>query len=240
MSTAQFHTQTLNTLQVMKNKMNLLMIAVAAITILLASCSKEPKSDISSNAGTNELNIPEMDVLATQADESFMNSEVQGGTETEEFTMESDGLPDAYQVSESTADEINSTKRDGSARRLRACLSKLELDADQIAKIRRLFKAYEDCKHSIIIRHGQALRQLLHAYNEKREALVKALRNGRITKAEFEENMKTLRVELQRHKNELASKARVALKNCYKNMLRGLHSVMTERQWKAFVNCYRF
>ncbi len=231
-------TQTLNTFKVMNNKMNLWMAAVAVVAIFFASCSKDQSSNINSTP-SSELSIPEIEVLASQADEAFMNTEVQGGTESEAFIMESDGLPDAYQVTESTADEINSTKRDGNASRLKVCLSKLELDPDQIAKIRRLFRAYEDCKHSIIVRHGNALRELIKTYNGKREELVKALRNGRISKAEFEEKMKALRIEFNRHKNDLASKARAALKDCYTKMLRGLNGVMTERQWKAFVNCYR-
>lgn len=222
----------------MKNKMNLWLATVAVAAIIFTGCSKE-QTEVSSTPSASELSIPEVDVLSTLADEAFMNAEIEGGNEFEEFTMENDGLPDAYQVTEATADEINSTKRDGNARRFRACLSDLKLDRDQIAKIRRTFKAYEECKHHIIVRHRNALHELIKTYNAKREELVKAVRNGRITKAEFETKMKELRVEFNRHKHNLASKARAALKDCYAKMLRSMHSILSERQWKAFVNCYR-
>lgn len=223
----------------MKNKMKLMMALTIAITAFFSSCSKESPEITSNEAPAQEMSLPEVDAMVNQADDEFVNSEVQGGTEEEAFTIEYDGLPDAYQITESTADELNSGKRDGNARRFRACLGKLELDGDQIAKIRRIFKAYQDCKHDIIVRHASAMKALLIKYNDKRDALVKALRNGRITKEEFEKHMKALRIEFNKAKHELASKARVALKNCYIKMLRGLHSVLTERQWKAFVNCYR-
>lgn len=222
----------------MKNKMNLWMAAVAVVAIFFASCSKEQSANTVSTA-SGQQSVADIEVLANQTDDAFVNTEVQGGTEEEAFVLDNDGLPDAYQVNEATADDINTTKRDGNARRLRVCLGHLELNAEQITKIRHIFKEFEDCKHSIIVRHAGALKQLLDSANAKRELYVKALKNGRIDKVEFEKLMLALRAEFNHHAQELALKSRAALKECYTKMLRGLNAVMTERQWKAFVNCYR-
>lgn len=222
----------------MKTKLNLWIASAAVAAILFTGCSKQDQASPVSASGSNtELTVPEIDVLADQADNEFVNLEVSGGTESEGFVLENDGLPDAYQVTESTIDEMN--KRDGNAKRLRHCLSKLELSSEQVAKIRRLFHAYEECKGSIVKRHAGAVRDLVARFNERHEELVKALRNGRITKQQFEEKVKALRAEFNRTKAALAEKARAALKSCYTHMLRGMNGVLTERQWKAFVNCYR-
>ncbi len=224
----------------MKNKMNLWLASVAfAAIIFTSSCSKEQTQVSATPASAAELSIPEVDQLALQADEAFINTEINGGTENEEFSLSNDGIPDQYMVSESTADEINTTKRDGNARRLRACLKELELSGEQVAKIRIIFRNYEDCNKYVIGRYRNAMQELTVKMNDKLKLLVKAFRDGRITKEEFEAKVKSLRTEFQTLKNALAEKSRAALKECYTRLLRGLNQVMTERQWKAFVNCYR-
>lgn len=222
----------------MKTKLNIWIAGAALVAMIFTACSKE-ENKISNGSSPSAYSVPEIDVLSNEADLEFSSFEVSGGNENEGFYAEYDGLPDAYQVDENTADEMVSAKRDGSAKRLRACLSKLELDAEQIAKLRRAFHAYNDCKSSVVKRYSHAMRELTAKMNARHEELLKALRAGRITKEEFEKSMKALRIEFNRHQNQLAMKARAALKDCYTKMLRVMHSILSERQWKAFVNCYR-
>ncbi|MEZ4805232.1 MAG: hypothetical protein R2852_07060 [Bacteroidia bacterium] len=222
----------------MKKKLNIWIAAVAFAAVLFTACSKE-ETQINTSPSASELSIPEIDVLSTIADEEFINSEIDGGTEAEEFTVQNDGIPDAYQVSESSLDFNSNAKRGLHVDRFKACLSKLKLSSDQIMKLRHLYKEYQGCNASIIKRYKHALRQMQIKYNGKYHALVKALRNGRITKAEFEKHVKVLRAEFKRAKYNLAVKSRAALKTCYIKMLRGMHGVLNDRQWKAFVNCYR-
>lgn len=224
----------------MKKNFKVWMAAAAVTAMMITGCSKEEIPSVQSPA-SSELSIPEIDVLVNQTDEEFSAPELNGGTENEVFSSEYDGIPDAYQVDESTADNLSSNSVSGHAtgKRMRKCLSGLKLSNDQIAKLKRLFVSYHDCKSGIVKRHALAMRSLIAKYNEKHDMLVKALRNGRITKAEFEKHVKALRIEFKRSANQLAKSSRMALRNCYSKMLRGLHSILNERQWKAFVNCYR-
>ncbi len=223
----------------MKNKITLWLASAAFAAIIFSSCSKEQTQVSSASQTASEYSLSEIDVLGNQADEAFANIEITGGTETEDFAVTNGGIPDAYQVTESTADEINSAKRDGNARRLRACLGQLELSREQVAKIRVLFRTYEDCNKYVLNRHRNAMNNLTDTMNAKLKRLNMALREGKITKAQYEAGIKALRVEFNRIAAELASKSRAALKECYTRMLRGLNQILTERQWKAFVNCYR-
>ncbi|MES2617663.1 MAG: hypothetical protein V4613_07285 [Bacteroidota bacterium] len=214
--------------------------AVAFAAIIFTGCSKEQNQPVSSTtSGSGDMAAAEITVLVDQADNDFMNATYTGGSETEDFDMTNSGLPDAYTITEATADEINSLKRDGDGAGIRKCLHALSLKEEQLAKIKRLFSAYEACKHSIIIRHHNAQKELIIKYNRMREELVKALRNGRITKQQFEAKMKELRKMFNADREALAKKGREALKGCYEKMLRGLNGVLTERQWKAFINCYK-
>ena len=81
----------------MKNKMNLWLASVAfAAIIFTSSCSKEQTPVSATPASANELSIPEVDQLALQADEAFINTDIIGGSETEEFSLSNDGIPDQY------------------------------------------------------------------------------------------------------------------------------------------------
>lgn len=221
----------------MKKQLNKWLSAIAIAAFMFTGCSKEEQANVSDNSSA--FTVPEIDVLTSETDAEFTSFEVGGGTETEGFYAENDGIPDAYQVSESTADELNSAKRDGNARRMRACLSELKLDADQIAKLKRVFHAFDDCKSGIVKRHSLAMRELTARINARHEALVKAYKSGRIDKETFEKGIKALRSEFNQTQKLLARKASAALKDCYHKMLRAMHGILSERQWKAFVACYR-
>lgn len=212
---------------------------IMIVAVIFTGCRKELNQPVNPNSASSaDFVLTDVDALAVQADNDFVNSEITGGTESEEFAISNDGLPDAYCVTEATAD-INSLRRDVDGAGIRKCLSELKLSDEQIAKIRRIFKGYEECKHSVIVRHRNISQELLKKYNSKRDELLKALRNGRITKAQFEAKMKELRKMYNAEREALNQKARAALKDCYTKMLRSLNGVLTERQWKAFVNCYR-
>lgn len=219
-------------------KTGMMILAVAIIT--LVGCKKETITP-ANNTENTEAHTPEMEALMIQVDNEFVNTEVQGGSETEDFYLENNGVPEEYDLQESSADDLDasSVKRGIGVPKMIRCLRDLNLDKEQVAKIRRSLKEYEECKKSIIARHHFAIRQLMEEYNAKLKALKQALANGRITKDQFNAKVKQLREELNKAKKEITMKARLALKDCYTKLLRRLHSILNERQWKAFVNCYR-
>lgn len=222
----------------MKKQFKLWFAAAAVAAFTFTGCSKEDINTTS--AGSEELSKTEINTLAGQAEHEFL---YYGSGEDEsfegEYPTDDEGMPDAYQVTTSTADEIHSAKRDGKAAGIRLCLSKLGLDTIQIQKIRRAFAAYEDCKASIVKRHAAAFSQLIERRNAAMQTLVKMRRNGNITQKEFVNKVKELNRKFKQARFELAEKSRAALDNCYKKMLGALKDVLTDRQWKAFVDCYR-
>ncbi|MDP2175757.1 MAG: hypothetical protein Q8K70_07605 [Bacteroidota bacterium] len=113
-------------------------------------------------------------------------------------------------------------------------LKNLDLSSDQVAKIRVLHKEYSDCKYSSIKRYRMAISQLQNSYKEKVDILRKAYANGRITEREFKYKISELRKAYNRESKTLAIKAREAIQNCHKNFIKGIHGVLTSRQWMAF------
>lgn len=214
-------------------------LAAIALVVFAASCSKENSTVSTVSPSSTELVLPEINQLSIQADEAFINTEITGGTDVEDFAISNDGIPDQYMVTASTADEIISGKRDGNARRMRACLSDLELSGEQISKIKVVFGNYEACNKHIMQRHREAMKSLTDSMNIRLRYLSGALKDGRITREQFETKAKELHNRFNTLRIALAEKSRVALKECYTKMLRALNQILTERQWKAFVNCYK-
>lgn len=220
----------------MKNKMKIWISAAMLAVISFTACKKDGSNAVTpSDNGQSQ----EISVMVNQADQSFADPALYGGSESEEFYFDNDGLPDAYLIAESDLDGLTGVKREISPRRIIGCLAKLELTDTQIVQLRRVFKDYEGCKLSVVNRYNNAIAELIKKANASREELVKMLRDGKITKEQFEKRMQALRVDLVKQRNAMAEKARQALKECYTTFLRNTNGILTERQWKAFINCYR-
>lgn len=78
-------------------------------------------------------------------------------------------------------------------------------------------------------------------YKDLAAEQAKLLRAEKITKTEYEQRMARLRHAFQKELRELQLKDKVneALKDCHAKFLRHLNSILTDRQWKAFVDCYK-
>lgn len=221
----------------MKKSFKLWFAAAAVAAFTFSSCSKE---ETFTNAGSASATPQGSSVLVSQAEHEFLNY---GSTEDENYTgdyaTDEAGLPDAYQVTAGTADELFSAKRDGNAAGIRKCLSGLGLDTPQLQQIKRIFAAYEDCKSDAIRTHIAGLRNLIERRNAAMRKLLADRKSDSITQREFVSRVKSMNIRFKRARFELAEKSKDAISACYKDMLNRLNGVLTDRQWNAFVACYR-
>src|SRR5690606_14041455 len=101
----------------MKNKFKIWLASAVILAITFASCSK--KDSIEPNTGNiqdTEMTAPEITVLSDEADQDFANAEILGGTEEEAFSIPENDIPDAYQITEESADELLNSKRGNAGR----------------------------------------------------------------------------------------------------------------------------
>jgi hypothetical protein len=138
----------------------------------------------------------------------------------------------------SNADQLRAYARNHS---IVACLRKLELSDRQVAAVKKAMRAYEECKASAVHRARAIYAELKDRYQAKAEYLIKLYKSGRISKEKFEAAMKELRTSFHKelHSLQLKEKLDTAMKNCYYEFLKNLKSILTEKQWKALVECHR-
>jgi DNA anti-recombination protein RmuC len=119
------------------------------------------------------------------------------------------------------------------------CLRDLKLDSAQMRQLRMALKDYNDCNTSAIHRARAIHAKLAAKYKDLAAEQAQLLKDGKITKAEFQQRIERIRKAFQKELRELQLKEKVnaALKDCHAKFLRQLNGILTERQWNAFVAC---
>jgi hypothetical protein len=176
-------------------------------------------------------------LMIDDADKSYNEVAITEGGEDSEFSAENEGLPEAYVLVETDMDDAGFKR--GIERRFFTCLKKLNLTDTQVVLLRKAVRAYEECKAADIKRHREAYAKLILRIEAARKDLLVKLRTGQITKAQFEQGIKELRADFMESLRKIKMSYAKTLKACYDKFLRASRAAMTDRQWKAFVNCYR-
>ena len=207
-------------------------LALSAIMLFaVTGCKKETVAVVEDNTRY------EAEAMINDADASYNSAVFTEGGETTEFSAEYEGMPEAYTLVETDMDDAGFKR--ALDKRFLACLKKLDLTDTQVMRTRKAFRAYEECKANDVRLHREAYAKLHLRIENLRKEYLAQLRNGKITKAEFEAKMKALRAEFETGLKYIKNSFAKNLKNCYDKFIRAMKEILTERQWKAFVDCYR-
>ncbi len=211
-------------------------LALSAIMMLaVVGCKKQ--SEVITPAQDNSALYESQAVsIIDNADVKYNEVVVIGGSETDAFTAENDGLPEAYMMVETDMDDAGFKRTDD---HYFGCIKKLELKDTQIHMLRRAVHAYEECKAHDIAAHREAYAKMSARIENSRKELVTQLKNGKITKAQFEEGIAKLRKDFNDSLRYIKASFAKTLKACYDKFLHATKEILTEKQWKAFVECYR-
>jgi hypothetical protein len=207
----------------------------AAATFTLSSCKKEmvtPIVETAQEVTNNDINLT---VIADQVDADYLALEIDGGDENIAFSSLNDGLIEEYLLGASSFDKSEK----GNNNKLIRCLKGVDLSSDQIAKIRKALAAYEDCKATSIKKHRAAYGELKDKVEAARKELVKKYRNEEITKEEFQKGMKSLRERFNNALKNIKASYAKSLRACFEKFLGHLKEILSEKQWKAFLDCYK-
>lgn len=214
-------------------KRNLIYTGLALATFamfMLGSCKKE--TIVEDTTAQYDAQI-----MISAADNAYNTTKVTEGSETTEFYAENEGLPEMYTLTEEDMDSAGFKR--SVEKRFFTCLKKLELTDTQAARIRKSLRAYEECKSADIKSHREAYAKLLTRIENLRKEYLTQLKNGKITKAQFEVKMRELRSDFETSLKAIKATYAKRLNACYEKFMRALKEILTERQWKAFVDCYR-
>ncbi len=215
----------------MKRKLIHTGLALAVIAMFtVTSCQKE--TQVADDSAKYDAQL-----IIDDADKNYNSIVITEGSEDIEFSSENEGLPEAYTLVETDMDDAG-FKRTGDKRYF-ACLKKLNLSDTQVVQLRKALRAYEECKAADIRKHREAYAKLLLRIESSRKELLAKLKNNTITKAQFEQGMKNLRADFEKSLRYIKESFAKTLKACYEKYMMATKEILTDRQWKAFVDCYR-
>lgn len=216
-----------------KSNLNLTIVLALALMLSIWGCKKEATKTTETPVNTEQ----QLNTWVDDVSDSYSKTEVAGGSETEEFDVKNDGLPEDYILIEMDMDDAGFKRVE--LRPLIKCLKGLELSDSQVLGVRKGLRAYEECKAADIKKHREEYQALKTRIENIRKEWVGKLRGEKITKAEFETKMQNLRKEFNSGLTIIEKKYAARLKECHTKFMRAIKSRLTERQWLAFVKCNR-
>lgn len=176
--------------------------------------------------------LPEdLESISESLHNTFFQFNVLGGTETEDFRIENEGLHGIYGIS--TAD----TERTGGQVGLLACVQSSNLSMQQMARIRAATVGFTQCRNGNGREYQLAVRKVLHQLSQQRERLVTALQNGEMRPEEVRSRLHTLREIAKQQIMDEKVKHAQDLRLCLQSYVEDLNANMTAEQWAAFRSC---
>lgn len=230
----------------MKTKVLLSSILVVSV-LLFSNCKKQCEPTAMQNNNATTQNADDYSSIMSSANDEFINITVSGGTETESFYVVNDGLPEIYLLDENSLEktigtkDTKDTKGVGSTatkRSFQECLMTLGLNKEQTAQVKRNLQAYEKCKVEVLVRHRNALKELIMKAELSRLELIKKVKNNVITRAQYNEAMKSLHTRVNNEIKALVVSEAKAMNDCLNAFLATLKTTLTARQMEAFIKCY--
>lgn len=229
----------------MKSNLKNTALAIGLMALGMVGCKKDT---LNQNFATTENLDYQIQSLVNQTQTDGEALEVYVDNNTSEIAVQNEGISTDYLVSSEDFDGTvsSSDPSDNSRKHIRdnsfiRCLKQLKLDTTQMRKVGYVLAEYKHCNASAIKRARAIHAKLKDKYKELVEVQVKLYRNNEITKEELEARIKRIRMAFHKELRELQLKEKLneAFKNCHDKLLRQLHGILTERQWDAFVKCYK-
>ena len=213
-------------------RISVIMLLVAFTTF--TACKKQ-------NDPTTVSPETEITAMAEQAIAGMDNQEVYSDKPDMGIYMKNEGIPPDFLVEETDLEGKDSVRQNIRDHSFIACLRGLNLTESQILAIKQDIRDYRDCKENALQRAKTIYRDLNEKYKAKYKRIYAAFQNGTISREKFKTLVAELQVEFRRELRNLHLKEKLddIFRSCFRIFLKDLHSILTERQWNAFVECYK-
>ncbi len=206
-------------------------VIAAFILFVISSCKKE--AEVVSSID----NYP-AEILMNQANEQYIALNYTEGNDSTPYYASNDGMPELYTLTEADMDSAG-YKRAFEEKRFFKCLKKQTLTDSQEHMLRRALRAYELCKRLDMLAHKEAYAKLLLKTENTRKEYIAQLKNGVITKAQFEVKMRDLKASFETGLKLIKETYAKRLAACCEIFVRKTKEILTKDQWRAFVDCYK-
>lgn len=200
-------------------------LLVLFLTGIIASCKF-------GSDGDQDRRPEDLETVTEALHNTFFSFEVLGGSESEEFRLENDGMHGIYGLSRTDVDRL-----DGNNLTLFQCIQNTNPSIPQLVRIRTATNSFSDCRNSNSLAYRQAVNQILLELAMNRRRLVDAMMTGSIAPQDLREELNKLRVaahaSVLREKRNHSDKFRA----CLGGYIESLNGILTPAQWNQFRSC---
>lgn len=184
-----------------------------------------------------ELLNQEIEEVVAVIHETFLATELEGGSEEEAFRIDEEDFAGVYSISRDALEKPAESQVNRRGYGMVFCLRNLGLDDDKFRDVRRLFWNFDNCKGEAAKAHQEDLRKLLHRVENARKELVELVRSGELTREEFQRRLFALRNAYNDEFKNLKEKHAEALKPCLRTFIGTLKRQLSEDEWIRFRTC---
>jgi hypothetical protein len=218
----------------MKKVNQIPIILLSVVFIVFTACKKQ--NEPAKVSPENEILA-----LADLAINGLDEKEVYSDNPDLGIYMENEGIPPDFLVNETDMEGKDTLRAKIRDRSFIACLRGLNLEETQVTEIKKDLTTYRECNEQAMNRAKAIYRDLHEKYKAKYKRIYADFQNGTITKEKFKALITELKIHFLKELRSLHLKEKLdeAFKQCFRNFLKNLHSILTERQWNAFVECYK-
>jgi hypothetical protein len=210
---------------IMRISPHFLLLFLLLFSGILSSCIKEDPQ-------IPEATTADIDRVVDKIHEGFFVFSIQGGTKTQAFSLENEGMDGVYGIR--MADLENP---EGENLRLFNCVNSLNPGILQKIKINEASNTFAVCRYSVGLSYIAEIEVLLAESEVERQGFIQMFEQGTLTESELDKEMDDLR--------ERFIGSYLGIKNFYSEYFREcLHTLVTEisvifnnEQWRIFLKC---
>ena len=202
-----------------------------ATLVLLQSCQQDEVSP--EIMDEQEVNA-EVIALADKISQSFTQVNISGGDENSAFEVSNEGLPIEFSSVGTFSEE---ERRPMPGNSVISCVVSLNLDGEQMAKVRRSFMAFNGCKLQNMLEYHRTFRSLIQQMETFRKGLFADHKAGELTREELAELLSGLRERFASELAEVRKAHAEEFNSCMRGFLAKTHRILSEEQWNDFRSC---
>lgn len=163
--------------------------------------------------------------------EEFEYMEVYGDLETD-MDLENEGIPEIL-------DEFTFEDESQTTGKARIRCNNLNLDKKDLLRLRNAWDSYLKCRIHTMTALRTLHRNSLRVAVAQRDKAVKLLRNGDITREQFQDRMESIRSNLRKNIREQGLKLRQAIIACHRNYTNTVKTIIGADNHENWLRCLR-
>ncbi|GHB29301.1 hypothetical protein [Mongoliitalea lutea] len=193
------------------------------LTGILNSCRLEDDS-----IGPNERR----EILIESLHNTFFQFNLLGGTESEDFSVENDGMHGIYGLSRSDSDIL-----EGNDLILFSCIRSINLSLSQLVRVRTATNNFSECRNANSQNYRIAIRTIINNLSDERRSVLDLYLNGKIDLEELENRLVKLHEIGKSQIIDEKLKNSINLRECLSTYIENIERIMNQSQWLSFELC---